>query len=276
MVLSGTPASREIDRLLDEIESLLRTCDKKKKNDELVIEMLEQVTEKLNECKAAIRAHERELRMENTPSTDLQEWKSARVQRLKSLYMVKKNKDNEMKAKMSLFGDSATAANESDRHELVGGEGGSSSSNAHAETSSQELMEQGRSMMQDDRRALERSKRLIEETKMVGAATAEALHAQTKQMERIINDLDEIKFTLKTAGNLVRDLTKSLATDKCIMTFMMLVVIAAVVLIGMKIAGFDINGSGSGAGAAAGFFFAAPDEANATATPPAAAAPAAG
>ena len=94
------------------------------------------------------------------------------------------------------------------------------------------------------------------------AATAEALHAQTKQMERVINDLDEIKFTLKTAGNLVRELTKSLATDKCIMTFMMLVVIGVVVVIAMKIAGFDINGGGAGG---AGFFF-APVETNNTTT----------
>ena len=118
-------------------------------------------------------------------------------------------------------------------------------------------------MMKDDRKALDRSKRLIEETKQVGAATAEALHSQTKQMERVINDLDEIKFTLKTAGKLVRDLTKSLATDKCIMTFMMLVVIAAVILVGLKIAGVDINGGGGGNG---NFLFAPADTTNTTTT----------
>ena len=215
-----------------------------------------QATEKLSECKAAIRAYERELRMDNVASTDLQEWKSVRVQRLKSLLMMKKNKDNEMKNKMSLFGDDS--ANGGSGISEADGAGGQSA----AEATSQELMEQGRSMMRDDRKALDRSKKLIEETKQVGAATAEALHAQTKQMERVINDLDEIKFTLKTAGQLVRDLTKSLATDKCIMTFMMLVVIAAVILIGLKIAGVDINGGG---GNGSNFLFAPADTANATA-----------
>ena len=43
--LEKAPAAREIDKTLDEIESLLRTCDKKKKNDKLVIELLEQVSE---------------------------------------------------------------------------------------------------------------------------------------------------------------------------------------------------------------------------------------
>lgn len=42
MALKVTPAAREIDKTLDEVESLLRTCDKKKKNDTLVIELLEQ------------------------------------------------------------------------------------------------------------------------------------------------------------------------------------------------------------------------------------------
>lgn len=43
--LEKAAASREIDKKLDEVESLLRTCDKKKKNDKLVIELLEQVCE---------------------------------------------------------------------------------------------------------------------------------------------------------------------------------------------------------------------------------------
>lgn len=100
--------------------------------------------------------------MDNVPSTDLQEWKSVRVQRLKSLYMAKKNKDNDMKNKMSLFGDSnadgadaITASSEQD---------GSNSK----QMNNQELMEEGRSLMKEDRKALDRSRKLIEETKLVG------------------------------------------------------------------------------------------------------------
>ena len=43
---------------------------------------------------------------------------------------------------------------------------------------------------------------------------AETLEDQTKQMERIAGDLDEIKFTLKKAEKVIRDITRSMATDK--------------------------------------------------------------
>ena len=44
---------------------------------------------------------------------------------------------------------------------------------------------------------------------------AETLEGQTHQMEKIQGDLDEIKFTLKKAQKVIRDITRSMATDKC-------------------------------------------------------------
>ena len=48
----------------------------------------------------------------------------------------------------------------------------------------------------------------------IGTKVAETLEDQTKQMERIAGDLDEIKFTLKKAEKVIRDITRSMATDK--------------------------------------------------------------
>ena len=49
----------------------------------------------------------------------------------------------------------------------------------------------------------------------VGTKVAETLESQTHQMEKIQGDLDEIKFTLKKAEKVIRDITRSMATDKC-------------------------------------------------------------
>ena len=49
----------------------------------------------------------------------------------------------------------------------------------------------------------------------VGTKVAETLEGQTHQMEKIQGDLDEIKFTLKKAQKVIRDITRSMATDKC-------------------------------------------------------------
>ena len=59
-----------------------------------------------------------------------------------------------------------------------------------------------------------RSVQVLEQTKQVGAETAAALKDQTETAERIVNKLDEIQFSLKKSGVLIRHLTRSVATDK--------------------------------------------------------------
>ena len=48
----------------------------------------------------------------------------------------------------------------------------------------------------------------------VGTKTAETLHDQTKQLERVVDDLDQIQFSLKKARQVIRDITRGIATDK--------------------------------------------------------------
>ena len=44
--------------------------------------------------------------------------------------------------------------------------------------------------------------------------TAATLHEQSKQMEKIVDDLDEIEFSMKRAGVVIRDITRGVMTDK--------------------------------------------------------------
>lgn len=49
----------------------------------------------------------------------------------------------------------------------------------------------------------------------VATETAATLDGQTKQMEGVLNSLDEIHFSLKKANQVIRDITRRIATDKC-------------------------------------------------------------
>lgn len=42
------------------------------------------------------------------------------------------------------------------------------------------------------------------------------LDGQTKQMEHVLDSLDDIQFSLKKAGQVIRDITRGVATDKCV------------------------------------------------------------
>lgn len=105
----------------------------------------------------------------------------------------------------------------------------------------QDVMQVGRDAMKATDDAIERSKKTVETTIALGQQTAEALRNQTVQMERVVDDLDEIHFSLKKSFKVIRDLTRGLATDKCILTLLFLVVAGVVAIIAVKIAGLDKN-----------------------------------
>ena len=49
----------------------------------------------------------------------------------------------------------------------------------------------------------------------VGTRTAETLQGQGEQMGRVLDTLHEIQFSMKKAGQVIRDITRGIATDKC-------------------------------------------------------------
>ena len=97
----------------------------------------------------------------------------------------------------------------------------------------------GRGKMQETDDAIERSKRTVATTIQIGSQTAEALRGQTQQMEKIVDNLDEIHFSLKKSMRVIKDLTRGLATDKCILTLLFIVVAGIVSIIAVKVAGLD-------------------------------------
>ncbi|RID61801.1 hypothetical protein BRARA_E00918 [Brassica rapa] len=101
--------------------------------------------------------------------------------------------------------------------------------------SNQELMNKGNSMMDDTDQAIERGKKIVQETINVGTDTSAALKAQTDQMSRVVNELDSIHFSLKKASKLVKEIGRQVATDKCIMAFLCLIVIGVIAIIIVKI-----------------------------------------
>ena len=84
-----------------------------------------------------------------------------------------------------------------------------------ADMTNQEIVQVGRGKMKDTEDALGRAVRVVADTEAVGAQAAMKLKAQSDQMGKIIDDLNEIDFTMKKASKVIRDITRGLMTDKC-------------------------------------------------------------
>ncbi|MED6157837.1 putative plant SNARE 11 [Stylosanthes scabra] len=54
-------------------------------------------------------------------------------------------------------------------------------------------------------------------------------------MSRIVNELDSIHFSMKRASKLVKQLGRQIATDKCIMMLLFLIVIGVIAIVIVKI-----------------------------------------
>ncbi|GKV10757.1 hypothetical protein SLEP1_g22077 [Rubroshorea leprosula] len=99
----------------------------------------------------------------------------------------------------------------------------------------QQLIDKGNQMMDETDQAIDRAKKVVHETINVGTETAAALKAQTEQMSRVVNELDSIHFSLKKASKLVRELGRQVATDRCIMALLFLIVMGVIAIIIVKI-----------------------------------------
>ena len=103
----------------------------------------------------------------------------------------------------------------------------------------EELLVYGRDKIKDTDVIIDRSKATVARTIELGTQTAEQLRNQTQQMEKVVDDLDEIHFSLKKSMKVIKDLTRGLATDKCILTLLFIVVMGVVAIIAVKMAGLD-------------------------------------
>nr|XP_023920764.1 novel plant SNARE 11-like [Quercus suber] len=101
----------------------------------------------------------------------------------------------------------------------------------------QQLIDSGNRMMDKTDQAIGGHKRrlqTVQGTINVGTETAAALKDQTEQMSRSVNQLDSIHFPIKKASQLVKELGRQVATDKCIMALLFLIVIGVIAIIIVK------------------------------------------
>uniref|UniRef100_A0A7N2N675 t-SNARE coiled-coil homology domain-containing protein n=1 Tax=Quercus lobata TaxID=97700 RepID=A0A7N2N675_QUELO len=80
----------------------------------------------------------------------------------------------------------------------------------------QQLVGSGNWMMDETDQAIERSKK-------------------TEQMGQVVNELDSIHFSIKKASQLVKELGRQVATDKCIMALLFLIVVGVIAIIIVKL-----------------------------------------
>lgn len=77
-----------------------------------------------------------------------------------------------------------------------------------------EIVIHGKQQMDETDAELQRGKKIVTETEDVAVKTAAQLKNQTDQMGRVVDDLNEIEFSMQRASKVIRDITRGLATDK--------------------------------------------------------------
>ncbi|WJX24630.1 putative plant SNARE 13 [Trifolium repens] len=192
---------------------------------------LEELTGKMKECKSLIREFEREIKDEegrNPPEVNkqLNDEKQSMIKELNSYVALRKTYMSTLgNKKVELF-DTGAGPSEPVAEENV---------QLASEMSNQELINAGMKTMDETDQAIERSKKVVHETIEVGTNTATTIKSQTEQMSRIVNELDSIQFSIKKASKLVKEIGRKVATDKCIMLFLFLIVCGVVAVIVVKI-----------------------------------------
>ncbi|XP_024986547.1 novel plant SNARE 11-like [Cynara cardunculus var. scolymus] len=189
---------------------------------------LEELTDKMRECKRLIKEFEREVKdLDYTSiphaSRMLNERKQSMVKELNSYVELKKKYASNIERKRVGHIEGTEEVSAEDNGLLA------------SSMTNQELVGHGNQMMDETDQAIERSKKVVHDTVNVGSQTAATLKGQTEQMNRIIDDLDSIHFSIKKASRLVKELGKQIATDRCIMSMLFLIVIGVIAIIIVKV-----------------------------------------
>lgn len=192
---------------------------------------LEDLTGRMRECKRLIKEFDREIKEEeskNPPdvSKKLNDEKQSMIKELNSYVALRKTYQSTLGNKRVELFDMGAGASEpmADDNAQVA-----------SEMSNQELVHAGMKTMDETDQAIERSKQVVHQTVEVGTQTAVKLKGQTDQMGRIVNELDTIQFSIKKASQLVKEIGRQVATDKCIMFFLLLIVCGVIAIIVVKI-----------------------------------------
>ncbi|GIL53418.1 hypothetical protein Vafri_9009 [Volvox africanus] len=230
-----TEYEEQCDRIFKDLDRAFKKLHKTSKPEKIHAQ-IKDITAKLKQAKALIKEFEREARTEGIPPNELAARKKVMASELNGFIAMK----NEFAQAEGNKGDL-----------LSGGQPGESELRLEA-MSMQQLMVKGRKDIEDINQTLNRAQRVAEETHQVGTALGQTLDDQTKKLDGIMNDLNEIQFTMKKASQIIRDITRGLLTDKCIAFLLLLVVLGVVAIIVLKIINPNKKKVQEGANAAIG------------------------
>ncbi|KAK3147139.1 hypothetical protein QOZ80_3BG0278580 [Eleusine coracana subsp. coracana] len=236
---SDVPMTPELEQIDGEIHDIFRALQNgfqkmdKIKDSNRQAKQLEDLTGKMKECKRLIKEFDRILKDDesNNPpeiNKQLNDRKQFMIKELNSYVTMRKTYQSSL-------------GNNNKRVELFDMGAGSSEPAAEdniqmaSAMTNQQLIDAGRNQMDQTDQAIERSKMVVAQTVETGTQTAQALSQQTEQMKRIGNELDSVHFSLKKASQLVKEIGRQVATDKCIMAFLFLIVIGVIAVIVVKI-----------------------------------------
>ncbi|CAN6300776.1 unnamed protein product [Urochloa humidicola] len=236
---SDLPMSPELEQIDGEIHDIFRALQNgfqkmdKIKDSNRQAKQLEDLTGKMKECKRLIKEFDRILKDEesNNPpeiNKQLNDRKQFMIKELNSYVTLRKTYQSSLgnnNKRVELF-DMGAASSEPAAEDNI--------QMASAMTN-QQLIDAGRNQMDQTDQAIERSKMVVAQTVETGAQTAATLTQQTEQMKRIGNELDSVHFSLKKASQLVKEIGRQVATDKCIMAFLFLIVLGVIAIIVVKI-----------------------------------------
>ncbi|KAK8572138.1 hypothetical protein V6N13_047752 [Hibiscus sabdariffa] len=237
MATTELQMSPQLEQIHGEIRDLFRALSNgfqrldKMKDSSRQSKQLEELTGKMRECKRLIKEFDREIKDEeskNPPEVNkqLNDEKQSMIKELNSYVALRKTFMNTLgNKKIELF-DMGAGVSEPTADENV---------KVASSMSNQELVDHGMKTMDETDQAIERSKKVVEQTIEVGTQTATTLKGQTDQMGRIVNELDTIQFSIKKASQLVKEIGRQVATDKCIMLFLFLIVCGVIAIIVVKI-----------------------------------------
>eukprot|EP00882_Tetradesmus_deserticola_P013538 GHRQ01014374.1.p1 GENE.GHRQ01014374.1~~GHRQ01014374.1.p1 ORF type:complete len:295 (+),score=115.28 GHRQ01014374.1:1486-2370(+) len=187
--------------------------------------LLKEVTKKLKDAKALIHEFEREARTDGMPAREMADRKRRLANELNRFIALKKQ----------------YSSTEDGRNELLAGAGPGTTGQAQGSEmgqdgmTMQELMKEGRKGVQEIDGTLNRAEKVMEDTLQIGQQTTATLHDQTQQLNKIVDDLNEIEFTMKKATKIIADIGKGIMTDRCIMFLLFLVVCGVIALVVVKV-----------------------------------------
>ncbi|OAY77848.1 putative plant SNARE 11 [Ananas comosus] len=172
---------------------------------------LEELTDKMRECKRLIKEFERVMKEEESRNTRetvkvINDKKQSMIKELNSYVALKKQQASSIENKRVDLFDGPSAENGFGEENVL----------LASSMTNQQLMDHGNQMLDETDQAIERSKK-------------------TEQMSRIVNELDSIHFSIKKASKLVKEIGRQVATDRCIMAMLCLIVIGVIAIIIVKI-----------------------------------------